>query len=354
MVESDVAYYLLNNGLLTARDAVDGSVELVTVPSRHAVVRVTTSTGPSYAVKCYGPGHPAARREARVHALLREDPALAEALPDLTRYDDGAGILVFALSPVDGQASHWSRPTKLVTQVARLLAALHRTPVTHLSSALQSEAVTAHAHLLDIDETALARTSRAATRLIATAQADPDLGDALRALGDIARPQAVIHGDLRWSNILVLRGGDATAPAVHLVDWETAGLGDPAWDVACLLAEHLGDWLCSIPKVVASDTFRNVASAGLPLQVMQDLNTTFWRNYTDACALDRATQDDLRERVIRFVGARLMARALELDHRSPTCSADAVTHLQVGARALTEAPGALVFLLGLSDSSAGP
>lgn len=46
-------------------------------------------------------------------------------------------------------------------------------------------------------------------------------------------PGCLVHHDLKWDNI-VMAGGRPI-----LLDWEMAGLGDPAWDLGCLLAEHL-------------------------------------------------------------------------------------------------------------------
>lgn len=46
----------------------------------------------------------------------------------------------------------------------------------------------------------------------------------------------LVHHDLKWDNIVV----PATSPATAVIlDWELAGAGDPAWDLGCLVAEHL-------------------------------------------------------------------------------------------------------------------
>lgn len=46
----------------------------------------------------------------------------------------------------------------------------------------------------------------------------------------------LVHGDLRWDNCIV----EAGSGQVVLVDWECAVRGDPAWDLGCAMAEHLG------------------------------------------------------------------------------------------------------------------
>jgi Ser/Thr protein kinase RdoA (MazF antagonist) len=50
-------------------------------------------------------------------------------------------------------------------------------------------------------------------------------------------PRTLIHGEFYPSNVLV--SGDEAAPAIHPIDWETAGLGPGALDLAALTA---GGW----------------------------------------------------------------------------------------------------------------
>ncbi|HEY5821581.1 MAG TPA: phosphotransferase [Propionibacteriaceae bacterium] len=64
----------------------------------------------------------------------------------------------------------------------------------------------------------------------------PTLVDAAE---ELAGPVAgcLVNHDLKWDNIVI--SGPGPAPRPVLLDWEMAGLGDPAWDLGCLLSEHL-------------------------------------------------------------------------------------------------------------------
>ena len=57
------------------------------------------------------------------------------------------------------------------------------------------------------------------------------------AAAELRRPVGgcLVNHDLKWDNVVLT--GPTQQPV--LVDWELAGLGDPAWDLGCLLAEHL-------------------------------------------------------------------------------------------------------------------
>jgi hypothetical protein len=64
----------------------------------------------------------------------------------------------------------------------------------------------------------------------------PRLTDALRGLGSRWSPSVVVHGDLTAGNILA---GPGRAQSFVVVDWEMAGLGDPAADLGTLAGSVL-------------------------------------------------------------------------------------------------------------------
>lgn len=68
--------------------------------------------------------------------------------------------------------------------------------------------------------------------------ADPLLRVVLDALRREWWPTAVVHGDV-GSRTVVLAPADHGGVRVVLADWDRVGLGDPAWDLGCLLAEIL-------------------------------------------------------------------------------------------------------------------
>jgi aminoglycoside phosphotransferase (APT) family kinase protein len=71
--------------------------------------------------------------------------------------------------------------------------------------------------------------------------------------------QRLVHGDLRHANVLVSRGRPM------LLDWEFAGLGDPARDLGMLIADDLAAWLVPghSPRRLRAAEFRAHARATL-------------------------------------------------------------------------------------------
>ena len=75
--------------------------------------------------------------------------------------------------------------------------------------------------------------------IIALLQTDRELGAALDRIADEWWPGALIHGDVRFENVLAIGSQPGFDANVCLVDWETATFGDPCWDLGCLIAEFV-------------------------------------------------------------------------------------------------------------------
>ncbi len=132
----------------------------------------------------------------------------------------------------------------------------------------------------------------AATReLIAVLRAQPALmADALRLRTPAGR--ALVHHDLKWDNVAVAPG-----PSPVIVDWELAGAGDPAWDLGCLVAEHL---------------LRDGSAAiGLPVPAH-----ALVQGYGEAARISPRAASLFAERVALAAVLRLAQFALEVAERS--------------------------------------
>jgi Ser/Thr protein kinase RdoA (MazF antagonist) len=129
--------------------------------------------------------------------------------------------------------------------------------------------------------------------------ATPQLRDGFRRAAAAWRPVALVHGDLRCANVLTALDGDA--PRVWLVDWELACLGDPAWDVASLLADML-----------AAAARRGLESGALP-DVWEPAHAWLGGYRARAAAPDGAWLELVR-RAVALTGVRLVQTLLEYGH----------------------------------------
>jgi thiamine kinase len=155
------------------------------------------------------------QRELVLHGLA----AAAGLAPRIVRAPWQQGLLVCEfLAGADWAAADFGERARLV-QLGGRLRALHALPAPQLAG-FDPGAILAD-YLARADD--LARAQGAALR--------PALASACRRVQAAGRPAAIIHGDLVHTN---LRAGRE----LWLLDWEYAQVGDPAWDIGCILAYY--------------------------------------------------------------------------------------------------------------------
>jgi len=183
-------------------------------------------------------------------------------------------------------------------------------------------------------------------RLIRIVQATPVLTELLDDLRQAWEPSVPIHADVRLDNVMVRAGRGIRQ--VRLVDWELAGLGDPAFDVGAALAMFVEAWIWSIPFVGDGDALdAGAAAARRPIRTMHAVLRELWNAYARTCALPGTGAAALLRRSVRFAAARLLQAAFESAAESFELSGHAVLLAQVAAN-LAEAPDlAAARLLGL-------
>lgn len=102
-------------------------------------------------------------------------------------------------------------------------------------------------------------------------------------------PRTVIHADVRFANIMVLR----SPPTIRFIDWESSGQGDPAWDVAGAVQEY-------VSVGIAGGNPLRQSPAGQPVAALLE-------SYGQASAFPAAW-----DRLAPFVACRVVMRAIQL------------------------------------------
>jgi aminoglycoside phosphotransferase (APT) family kinase protein len=362
-----VVRYLLDQRLLDAEDVVDGGLVVVDASRRNCNFKVLRSRPPSYLVKrgVGADGLATVAREAAVYALLADgpaDPAPGHNLPRWFGYDAGTGTLVLELvrgthdlHEHHGRVARFSKA--LARAVGRALARLHgvldedatRGDVWVRLSDEPPWTLGIHRPTLE-DYCAM---SSGAASLVRMVQQSDDLCDALDRLRGGWQRTAVIHGDLRWENCVVLPGRGSAASAVQLVDWEFARIGDPDWDVGSMLANYLSTWLLSIPTVGdGADMPAVVPLAALPIERMQPAVGTFWAAYAAATKLAPAESGSRLLRAVRYAGARLVQTAYEQSQPRPEVTEHVVRLLQASLNIMRRPHEAAAQLLAIELADA--
>lgn len=268
---------------------VNGRVRLVHSSRRHQHIRVEIDGFPTVFIKTAG-GDAAAtgveRERTNLQALL---PELRDLLPEVVDHEGPRSALVlrFVHEAKDlRQAQHDQESFGWATPLGTALARVHETSP-------PAGVLPIDPRVLDITRPGVhdfAGFSPAALETLRIIQDSPAIAHAYRTVLDAWHSSTLIHGDLRWDNVLVGPGGTVT-----LVDWETASIGDPEWDVGNVLAGFMSEWIAAREGPLPAPPFPDRRNSG-----------SFIQSYCDASGrrIDR-------ERLVLIVACRLAAEAVE-------------------------------------------
>jgi aminoglycoside phosphotransferase (APT) family kinase protein len=230
---------------------------------------------------------------------------------------DGAAAALVLEAPPDARdlTRHHARgrfSCALAREAGRGLALLHALPAAVLDG-LRGPAGPAwrlRVHAPDLESVhSMSPAARDLTRIV---QGLDDLCEALDATLASPAEDAVIHGDVRWDNLLAARDARSKRWArLSLIDWELCDAGDPAVDVGAFFGEYLRAWLQSIPITDPHDPGRLLAHARLPLRRMRPALRAFWDSYGGHSRASEGELGRTLRRAVDLAAVRLLTAALE-------------------------------------------
>jgi hypothetical protein len=335
---------------------VRNEVRVVAAERRNRNFRVIVAGGPSYLVKQAKTGETVASltHEADVlQALAHRRDRLTRHLPTYVDFDRARVILVLELVPggqslndIFGARRRFTR--REARSIGRVLALVHRRqPPTGLGDGSAPPALMLHRPRVGL----LSDLSRGNLRLLEAAQSDPAFNQALDDLRRSWRPTSLMHGDVKWDNLVrVSRSDDGGPDRLLLVDWELAGPGDPHWDVGTVLSGFLSSWVLSIPMAGGESPQRLLRLAMFPLQRLQPAVQGFWSGYVATAGMTATDAKEYLEIAMRHAAGRLIQTAFEYLQMTTQLSANAVSLVQLGANIMRAPRTAATALLGLPAS----
>jgi Ser/Thr protein kinase RdoA (MazF antagonist) len=349
--EREVLDLLMARGLLSPREVVDGGLAIRDVSRRNRNYRVTTPEGPSYLVKQgFGPeGRATVAHEAAAYAALADlDAPIDRYLPARHAWEPEHALLVLELLPrARSLADHQARGRfsgAVAAALGRALGTLHA--ATARPPAAGGDPPSAFwIHQPGVSW--MRELSEANLALIRALQGAAGVVDMLDELRGDWRVDAVTHRDLKSDNCVVVRDAAGRGTGVRLVDWETAGPGDSAWDTGSVLGDYLASWLASIPITGEHPPERFAELARFPLARMRPALRRFWDGYVAAARLDDLAADRALIRAVRYSAARLVQTAFEQSQFSASLTGTTVCVVQVAVNVLRRPHEAAVRLLGI-------
>jgi len=327
--------------LLSPAAIVNGQIVVEDTSSRNCNRRVSRLRGANYFLKqSTGEAHHATmKREAEIYLSLNQIPEIAPHLIRFFCYDSEENVLVLEyLRDVKDLSRHLAEGGQVSNTISRsmgdVLGLLHRIDLSQLmgDAAMHSEPpwiLSIHRPSLQ----SLRDVSPANLELIRMVQATPAISERLDELRAAWQPAAMVHMDIRWNNWLI-RDPELPPEAslIKLLDWETACVGDPRWDIGCGISDHLLWWALQIPENGGEASSRYADKDITP--VLHRILRSFWRQYCIATNLKSAHRASFLSTALEYAGARLIQTAYERLQRSQDLDRFGVSLLQLSANIL--------------------
>jgi hypothetical protein len=332
--------YLTGRGLVDLDSIVGGDFAIIEAGRRNRNFKVHRGPRPGLFIKQVSNTatlEPVAtlQREAAFYALVRARPdlgLLGRMAPRLVDYDPARLCLIVELVR-DGEsfAEYHHRvggfPDSPAALLGRGMAAYHALPRETLLALAGSRVLPLQLPwILNLHPATLAPLGQFATigpMLIEALRPHPALLRTLLALRLEWMFDSVVHGDMKWDNLLIDEADDAE-PELRVVDWELVDLGDAAWDAGAALAAYIA--YAMLPLAETADP---VALARNRLTEMRPAIRSFWTAYAANRALGAIARAYL-ERCLRFAAARLALTVFEFLYGAPQMNPALVAMLQAG------------------------
>lgn len=139
------------------------------------------------------------------------------------------------------------------------------------------------------------------------------LTDSLDELREDWSATSLMHGDLKWNNVLVQqRGGTNSADEWFIIDWEMVDRGEPLWDLATMVQCWWHYWILSTPPDQLSDFDTLQVQRRQAFDETRSSMDGLWIGYVETLKLHGSTYDDCRLRLATMAAARMLQSVYEL------------------------------------------
>lgn len=350
----NILYHLLERGFITLEQAVAGGIEIRDCSSRNRNFIVCQPGGPNYFIKQTDMHKPQSRglllREASLYRqLFSEAPSHVLAVfPDFIEYDTGLELLVLeAVEPsTTFNLLHQQKerfPPKVAYQFGEMLGQVHVPLETLGDTSFLPRTVP---WILAMHRTNFANHQDHSNVWVAEiVQQQQEFHGYLDALHGAWRHECLIHGDIKWENCLLSHDNQ-----VFVVDWETADIGDAAWDVGAVFHAFLATWVKFISFEPGTEFDPRHAQEHRPIEAMHPAIHAFWQGYLHVRNLTHDAADDLLLRSVNYAAARLLQTAFEQSRHTPQVSENVLALIQVSLNILQAPQQAATVLLGLRST----
>jgi hypothetical protein len=365
LTRQNVAFYLLERGLLTMKDLVCEGISVSEQFQRNRNFRVSRPGGGGFFVKQpeewseWGQRHSTLAREAACYQLAQGNSHLEKLIPKFHDFSTQSHVLVVELiEPAQSMADMHSRTGEFPTALAKTLGG--QLAVCHVEFGKMLRFLDRQHPFIgevpwilkpdELNDFVSGDQSNGQARLVGIMKKSPQLYEQLKTLADTWQINGIIHGDMKWHNCLLQAAGDDAdlgEAGIRIIDWELADAGHVAWDVAGILQGYLSLWIQSMSLSEGGTIEETVATAARPLETMRPSIRAFWDSYLEQMDAPGVVARALRRRSVEYAAARLLQTAFEDRQEEALLGAHIVLLLQLSSNIMADPEAAAEQLFGL-------
>jgi thiamine kinase-like enzyme len=311
--------------------------------------------------------------EYRIHQLIEQFPQLDHWrywLPELLHYDPVNSIAVFNyLTDYRDLADFYSQenqfPEAIAHTIGTILATIHRNSFEQLNyqtylhnqSDSESEVTLEPFPLLArqlerISPDIFGLVPMEGLKFFKLYQRYDSLGQAMASLSNAIQPCCLIHGDLKFNNLLLHHQWEeqsisGRSSPIRLIDWERCTWGDPAYDLGSLIASYLQLWIGSLVVSQSIDIHEALRLAATPLEQLQPSIATLVKSYLETFPEILKHQPDFLMRTVQFSGFGLIQQIYAMIQYQKTFNNTGICMLQVAKSLLCRPEQSISTIFGV-------
>ena len=374
----NVALYLAERQLLTLKSVIDGDFMVVEQSSRNYNFRVVREQSPGFFIKQVRKRTPdmtvSFEREAACYQAAfdsehehRALAALRPMLPEFHLFDRQRYAMVLGLLKGESLWEYHRRLGRFPIEIAELqgemLGKYHSEVKITDTDAPELKIFPRNLPwILTIHESNpsyINQLSNGNAQIISILRQYPEFPRALKEIKRSWRTNALIHGDIKWENLVFCpttsegdkAEGDDVRGELKVIDWEMADIGDDCWDTGAIFQSYLTFWIFSLPLGPDMNFAEAVAAAPYEEVAMRRAMKAFWQRYAAQRRLSTKMSRRLLERAMRCAAARMIQTAFESVQRSPQVTPHALCKMQMSMNILKDPAVAVRDFMKVSEKS---
>ncbi|ARV61417.1 LPS biosynthesis choline kinase [Nostocales cyanobacterium HT-58-2] len=314
-------------------------------------------------------------REWRIHEFFQKYPELSQIrslLSEVLHYDATESIIVFNYlvdyrDLMDFYAKENIFPTAIAQEVGNILGTIHSRTFNRQE---YQEFFTSHEGFKsDAVPSVVSKLERITPEIFGSVPADglkffalyqryDSLGTAIAQITAAYNACCLTHNDLKLNNVLLSSNWEeAVSQAkphddsiVRLIDWERSTWGDPAFDLATLIASYLQLWLGSLMTSKAMSLDESLRMATTSLEQLQPSIAALASAYFSEFPEILQHRPDFLQRVVQFSGLVLIQQILATIQYQKSFGNTGICMLQVAKSLLCRPQASITTIFGVDAS----